>query len=264
MPTFLKNLELEELSLVDKPANPLAFAPLYKRDTSSEGETMTEEVVKMTDDQQAEMDKMSKPMKDKMKMYMDKGMSYDKAKAMCNEEMKKSLEEEVETLKAENERLRKGLLDEGYVIKADTIEKKAEEEFIEVEGEQVNKADIPAPILKRLEEAEVEKAEAAVAKKAEETFPNMKPEVGKAIVKADFEDDILAALMALDGLMGEQMDEVGKTASTDGDMTDPNEKLNALAKKYAEEHETTFHKAYAEVVKTDAGKALTKEIYKKD
>ena len=248
MPTELIKLNLTELSLVDRPANPLAMAPIFKADTSN-GEDMTEET-----------EKMSEEMDEKIKAYMKEKECTRKE---AEEALMKSFDE-TQALKAENERLRKGLLDEGYVIKADTIEKKAEEEFIEVEGEQVNKADIPAPILKRLEEAEVEKAEAAVAKKAEETFPNMKPEVGKAIVKADFEDDILAALMALDELMGEQMDEVGKTASTDGDMTDPNEKLNALAKKYAEEHETTFHKAYAEVVKTDAGKALTKEIYKKD
>ena len=67
-------------------------------------------------------------------------------------------------LTQENERLRKGLIEEGYVIKAEAIEKKAPEEFVEYEGEQINKADIPAPILKALEAAEIEKADMALTK----------------------------------------------------------------------------------------------------
>lgn len=268
MPTLLKNLELEELSLVDKPANPLAMAPLYKRDNSEE-EPMTEHVEKMSEEQQAEMDKMSEDMKKKMKMYMDKGMGYDKAKAMCNEDMKKSLEEELDKLKAENEALRKSLLDEGYKITAEGVEKKAPEEFIEVEGEQINKADIPAPILKRLEEAEIEKAEAAISKRCQEQMPNISEDHARVLLKAH--DDLAEEeakkfaefMQALDNLFDEMTDEVGKSAA-EGDMEDPNDKLNALAKAYASEHDTTFAKAYAAVVKTDAGKALIKKAYQKD
>ena len=185
MANLLKQLELEELSLVDRPANAQATVSLFKRD-NSEGDTMSEELTKMTDGQKEEMDKMSDDMKSKMKMYMDKGMSYDKAKAMANEDMKKADDpsEEIQTLKAENERLRKGLLEEGYVIKADTIEKKAEEEFIEYGGEQINKADVPAPILKALEEAEIEKADAALTKRAEAELPHFSVDVAKKLMTA--------------------------------------------------------------------------------
>lgn len=268
MPTLLKNLELEELSLVDKPANPLAMAPLYKRDNSEE-DHMTENVEKMSDDQKAEMDKMSDAMKSKMKMYMDKGMSYDKAKAMCNEDMKKSLEEEVDKLKADNEALRKSLLDEGYKITAEGVEKKMPEEFIEVEGEQINKADIPAPILKRLEEAEIEKAEAAISKRCKETLPNLDEANARALLKAHDEmaeeeaKKFAEFMQALDNLFDDMTEEVGKSAAQ-GDMEDPNEKLNALAKAYEAEHNTTFAKAYAAIVKTDEGKALIKKAYQKD
>lgn len=268
MPTLLKNLRLDELSIVKRGANQYAKAPIFKKDTS-EGEPMEDEIEKMTDDQKAEMEKMSGDMKSKMKMYMDKGMSYDKAKAMCNEDMKKSLEEEVAKLKAQNEALRKSFLEEGYKITAEGVEKKAPEEFIEIEGEQINKADIPAPILKRLEEAEIEKAEAAISKRCKEQMPNISEDHARVLLKAH--DDLAEEeakkfaefMQALDNLFDEMTDEVGKSAA-EGDMEDPNDKLNALAKAYASEHDITFAKAYAAVVKTDAGKALIKKAYQKD
>ena len=36
MPSLLKNLQLEELSLVDRPANAQAMVALFKRDNSDE------------------------------------------------------------------------------------------------------------------------------------------------------------------------------------------------------------------------------------
>lgn len=264
MATELLELQLEELSLVDRPANAEAMVTLYKRDDIPQGDKLTmdaTEVEKMTDGQKEEMDKMSDDMKSKMKMYMEeKGMSYDKAKAMCERDMKKA---EVETLKAENERLRKSLIENGFVISAESIEKKAPAEFIEVEGEQINKADIPAPILKKLEEAEAAQEAAAIAKKAEETLPNFKPEVAQALIKFDLEEQILEALMAADKLFEAQMEEVGK-ADVDGDMNDPQAKLDKMVDAYAVEHETTKAQAYAQVAKTAEGKALINKTYKKD
>ena len=264
MATELLELQLEELSLVDRPANAEAIVTLYKRDDIPQGDKLTmdaTEYEKMTDGQKEEMDKMSDDMKSKMKVYMEeKGMSYDKAKAMCERDMKKS---EVETLKAENERLRKGLIDAGYVIKADTIEKKAPAEFIEVEGEQINKADIPAPILKKLEEVGAAQKAAEIAKKAEETLPNFKPEVAQALMKFDLEEQILEALIAADKLFEAQMEEVGK-ADVDGDMDDPQAKLDKMVDAYAVEHELTKAQAYAKVAKTAEGKALINKTYKKD
>jgi len=268
VPTLLKNLKLDELSIVTRGANQYAKAPIFKADTS-EGEPMEDEIEKMTEDQKAEMEKMSGDMKSKMKMYMDKGMGYDKAKAMCNEDMKKSLEEEVAKLKADNEALRKSVLEEGYKITAEGIEKKAPEEFIEVEGEQINKADIPAPILKKLEEAEIEKAENAIQKRCKETLPNISEDHARVLLKAHDEmaeeeaKKFAEFMQALDNLFDEMTEEVGKSAAQ-GDMEDPNEKLNALAKAYEAEHNTTFAKAYAAIVKTDEGKALVKKAYQKD
>ena len=49
MPNLLKQLELDELSLVDRPANAQAMVSLFKRDNSEE-ETM-EKAYNMTEEQ---------------------------------------------------------------------------------------------------------------------------------------------------------------------------------------------------------------------
>jgi len=136
VPNLLKQLELDELSLVDRPANAQAMVSLFKRDDSN-GDNMEQEVEKMSDD-----------LKAKLKPYMDKGMNEEEAMKAYEAEMKKSEEVEIDeldivkaendALKIQNEDLRKALIENGFVIKADSIEKKAEPEYIEYEGEQIN------------------------------------------------------------------------------------------------------------------------------
>jgi hypothetical protein len=233
MPSLLKNLELEELSLVDKPANPLAMAPLFKRDNSN-GETMTKDI-KKTEETPVEIDTTE----------------VDTLKA------------EIETLKAANEGLRKSFLDEGYKITAEGVTKAAEPDYITVDGEQINKADVPAPILKRMETAEAELKAQEITKKAKETLPNFKEDVAVKLMKFDLDDDIMQILLAADKLFEGMTDEVGKQ-DAQADMTDPQEKMDALVKEYSEEHNVTKAQAYAKLSKTDIGKALVKDIYKKD
>lgn len=264
MANLLKQLELEELSLVDRPANAQAMVSLYKRD-NPEGTEMTDTVTKMTDGQKEEMDKMSADMKTKMNGYMKGGMSYDQAKAMCMGDAKKSLEDEVTKLKAENEKLRKGLLDEGYTIEADKITKAAPAEFVEYGGEQINKADIPAPILKALEAAEFEKADNALTKRAEETLPHFDIAVAKgllsAVEKMSDSEKLMAALVAADKAFEAAMTEVGKSDNS-GEFTTAKDKLDAMAKAYQTEKGVSYAVAYAEVAKTAEGKALINKSYK--
>ena len=111
MTNLLTNLELEELSLVDRPANAEAMVSLFKRDT--------QDIDKMTDD-------------DKIKAYMEKE-SCTRAEAMKALGMKDENMEKADRLQTENEKLRKFLLDNGYEITKEGIQKKAEEEFIEFE-----------------------------------------------------------------------------------------------------------------------------------
>ena len=221
---------------MDRPANPLAMAPLYKRDTSK-GEDMTDKV-KVKDDEAVE--------------------------ALKSEVTE--LTEKSDKLTAENVRLRKSLIEDGYSITAESIEKKAPEEFIEYDGEKINKSDVPAPILKALEQAGIEKADHALTKRAEAELPHFSVEVAKslltAVSKMDDMDILMEALTAADKAFEQKMEEFGKS-DVNGDFDSADEKLEALAKAYASDKKVSYAKAYAAVIKTDDGKALVKEVYKK-
>ena len=262
MPNLLKQLELDELSLVDRPANKQAMVSLYKRD-NSEGETMENEVEKMSDD-----------MKAKLKPYMDKGMSEDEAMKAYDMDMKDfqgpldevdTIKAELDLVKAEADRLSKALEEAGYIVKADAIEKMVEPEFVTYGDEQINKADIPAPILKALEEAEVAKADAILVKKAEAELPHFDLEVAKSLVaKFEAEETVMQALKAADKVFEESMTELGKS-DADGEFSTAADKLDALVKSYMDTNKMKKSEhalAYAAVAKTDEGKALITKSYK--
>ena len=281
MPNLLKNLHLEELSLVDRPANAQAMVSLFKRDNSEE-----------------EITKMNEEMEAKVKAYMDdkgcgrgeamKALGYDMEKAdeaveevaeKSDLEAVEAPEVDVEALKAdfdrlsaENQHLRKGLIDNGYVIRADSIEKKAEEEMMDIDGEMVAKSDIPAPVLKALEAAavakrehEIEKADLELTKKAEEVLPHFETGAAKSLLKSFSEDDgIMETLKAADAAFAASMQEFGKS-DVDGEFATSADKLDALVKSYMDENQlkkSEFAKAYAAVAKTDEGKALITKSYK--
>jgi len=235
VPNLLKQLVLEELSLVDRPANAQAMVSLYKRDNSN-GEHMEQKIEKVSE---------------------------ETTKAEAPEV--NPLEAEVETLKADNERLTKSLEEAGYIVKSDVIEKKVEPEYVEYEGEQINKADIPAPILKALENAEIEKADIELTKRAEELLPHFNVAVAKPLVKSFAEDEaVMEALKAADKTFSESMKEFGKS-DADGEFANSSDKLDALVKSYMSENEMKkgdYAKAYAIVAKTDEGKALINKSYK--
>jgi len=263
VPNLLKQLELDELSLVDRPANAQAMVSLFKRDDSN-GDNMEQEVEKMSDD-----------LKAKLKPYMDKGMNEEEAMKAYEAEMKKSEEVEIDeldivkaendALKIQNEDLRKALIENGFVIKADSIEKKAEPEYIEYEGEKINKADVPAVILKALEEAELAKADAELTKRATDALPHFAEDVAKSLV-AEFGEveAVMEALKAADATFAESMEEVGKS-DADGEFATAADKMESLVKTYMEENKMKkgeYAKAYAAVAKTDEGKALINKSYK--
>ena len=281
MPNLLKNLHLEELSLVDRPANAQAMVSLFKRDNSEE------EITKMNEDMEA-----------KVKAYMDdkgcgrgeamKALGYDMEKAdeAVEEVAEKSdleaveapevdveaLKADVDRLTAENQHLRKGLIDNGYVIRADSIEKKAEEEMMDIDGEMVAKSDIPAPVLKALEAAavakrehEIEKADLELTKKAEEVLPHFEAGAAKSLLKSFSEDEgIMVMLKAADAAFEASMQEFGKS-DVDGEFATSADKLDALVKSYMDDNQlkkSDYAKAYAAVAKTDEGKALITKSYK--
>jgi len=259
LPNLLKNLHLEELSLVDRPANAQAMVSLFKRDNSEE------EVTKMTEEMEA-----------KVKAYMEekgcgrseamKSFGYDEAEKAEEtpaeevevEETAKAeevnpLEAEVEALKAEIEELNKS----ASLEKAD--------DMLEVSGEMVSKSDIPAPVLKALESAAIEKADIALTKRAEEALPHFDLAVAKSLVeKFSDSEEIMVALKAADSAFEASMQEFGKS-DVDGEFASSQDKLDALVKSYMDDNQlkkSEYAKAYAQVAKTDEGKSLINKTYK--
>ena len=274
MPNLLKKLQLTELSLVDRPANAQAMVSLFKRDTSEE------ELTKMTDEMEAKVEaymfKNGATREDAMKNFgYDMEKSDDAVEEVEEAEVDKSAEEvaeevnpleaEVAALKADNEMLRKGLIDNGYVISAEAIEKKAEVEMMDIEGEMVVKSDIPAPVLKALEAASIEKADIELTKRAGEALPHFATDVAKSLVAKFYEDEaIMEALKAADAAFEAAMQEFGKS-DVDGEFATSADKLDALVKSYMDDNQlkkSEFAKAYAAVAKTDAGKTLINKSYK--
>jgi predicted transcriptional regulator len=183
-----------------------------------------------------------------------------------------AMKADVARLTAEVDRLQKGLDEAGYVVSADVIEKKATVEMIEVGGVSIAKSDIPAPVLKALEDAEIskkqheiEKADIELTKRAGETLPHFDVDVAKSLLKS-FADDkaIVEALKAADAAFAAAMGEVGKSA-IDGSFANASDEMEALVKSYMDENnmkKSDHAKAYAAVAKTDKGKALINKSYK--
>ena len=278
---LLKQLELDELSLVDRPANAQAKVALFKRDSN---EDEMEKAYKMTEEQEKNLENLPPAVRAKIRENMKKGKGYDEAMSMAKEymkehddkKMKKSDEEaveidevdliqaEIDTLKADNERLRKSLIENGFVIKADEISKKEEVETIDVNGVSVVKSDIPEPVLKALEEAEVQKRQVELRKQAEAELPHFDVEVAMQLLDVvKGEEKVLEALKGADAAFAAAMDEVGEKA-VDADMLDPQSKLDKMVEEHAATHGVNKYAAFDAVAKTAEGKALIAKTYEKD
>jgi len=233
----LLELELDEVSLVDSPANQAATVTLFKRETPMEDKEQKEAVSKdIANEDGAE--------KSTRKSY--------KAEA-------EALTAEVETLKGEIESLKKAL------DAKEELEKK--EEMIDFDGEMVSKSSIPTPVLKKLEEVEKAREAEELRKRARDELPNFKGtedqrgQLLKAAEKLPEAEAILEALKAADALFAAAFSEVGK-ADVEGSLEGAKEKLEKKAKEYAVEKGVSYEQGYAAVLKTVEGKALYKETLK--
>jgi len=272
MPRKLKNIKLTEISGVDIPADPNAKITLFKR-----GDTMKE-------------DDMSDAMKAKMKEYMDKGYSEMEAKRMCmGEKTEKGghdmdpqeLAEKLEALEgqvddltkraegaeAELDGFKKAADEAGFDVEEGKLTKRADPEYVEVDGERFEKAAVPATILKALEakEAELVKAKAeqeevALAKRGAEELPHLAGTdvaKGKLLAAIDGDEDVLKALKAADAALKKQMEEIG--ANPLNDEASATFRLNKMATDYANEHKVPFETGFAEVTKSGEGASLMAE-----
>jgi len=272
MPRKLKNIILTEVSGVDVPADPNAKITLFKR-----GDTMKEE-------------DMSEAQMAKMKEYMGKGYSKEDAMKMCmGEKTEKgghdmdpqeladkleALEGQVDDLtkraegaEAEVAELKKQADEAGFDIEEGELTKRADPEYIEVEGERFEKAAVPATILKALEakEAELVKAKAeqeemTLAKRGATELPNLAGTdlaKGKLLAAVGDNEDVLKALKAADAALKKQMEEIG--ANPLNDEASATFRLNKMANDYSKENKVPFETAFAEVTKSGEGASLMTE-----
>jgi len=255
-PYDLEDVEILELSLVDSPANQHASVVLVKNlwhkasvkpesagpANKGDGSVTVEELTKKLEALQAQVTDLTK-------------------KAADSETAKVAAEDAAAALT-------KSAQEAGLDIEDGKIVKRADPEFVEIDGERVEKALVPAPVLRAIEKqaAEIAKMQAKaeeveLAKRGEAELPNL---AGTALVKGRLlaavggDADLLKALKAADAAMAKSYDETGH-----GDVQDEasaSYRLDQLAKAHAAAQNVSFHAAYAEVTKAGVGAELLAQL----
>lgn len=252
----LEDLDLVEVSAVDAPANQHASVVLFKNmwhtslvkpsDEGSvkkgEGLVTVEELTKKLEALQAQVTDLTKTASD------------------------------AETAKAAAEAalaaLTKSADDAGVDVKDGKIVKRADPEYVEIDGEKVEKALVPAPILKAIEKQAAEIAamkakadEAEIAKRGAAELPNLAGTglaKGRLLALVEKDEELLKALKAADAAMAKAYEETGH-----GDVHDeasPSYKLDQLAKAHAAAQNVSYETAYAAVTKAGVGADLLNQI----
>lgn len=229
---IMRNLVLTEVSHVGDPANPQSTVALWKR---ADGAPRGDE-------------------------------------QMTLEELKKQLADAT----SERDALTKAIEAAGLRLTKSAdgvkVEKPAEKEYVDVDGQKVEKSLVPAPVLAVLEkqardlEALKKAAETETfAKRADAEIPNIagSREHRAALLKSveSIADEaaraeVLKSLKSVDAILAKSQKEIGSgNASGDGEST-PQELLKKGAEALAKEKNLDFHSAYAEYTKSADGKKL--------
>lgn len=251
----LEDVDLSEISGVPAGANQHAAVVLFKSlgynpDVKSENSDLTEK-----GDGSVTVEELTKKLEDLQSQVTDLT-----EKANMAEDEKKKAEEMAANMKKSAE-------EAGFVVDGDTITKAADPEYVEIDGERVEKSLVPAPVLKAIEKqaeaiAKMEKAaqEVELAKSGATELPNLAGTdlaKGKLLAAVAGDEELLKGLKAADAAMASQYVEKG---TAEADETSPTHKLNELAKAHASAQNVSFETAYAEVTKAGPGAALLAEL----
>lgn len=246
----LTDLDLDEVSGVDVPANQHAGVVLCKRFVYTNG------------------------VKPEIEGQIEKGDG-----AVTVEELTKKLEglqaqvtdltKRAETAEATVTTLTKSAEDAGLDVADGVITKRADPEYVEIDGERVEKALVPAPVLKALEKAAADIAkmqakaeEVDLAKRGETELPNLAGTAlakGKLLKAVEGDEDLLRALKAADAAMKGNYEEKGD-GNMDDEMAEPARKLDRLADEYATAKGVSREVAFAEVTKSGEGYDLLRKM----
>jgi len=268
----LSGIVLSEISLVDVPANAGATIALWKRAEKEPGMNM------------------SPAQKTYMEKLMSDGMSEDEAKkAAMKEPMEKGadmdqkdltkqiealtgqvadLTKRADTADAATATIEKAAQDAGFTVtKTDTgvtVAKAADPEYVEINGQQVEKSSVPAPLLEmvlkqgaELAKMRDEKHAADLAKLGAAKLPNLAGTdlvKGKMLAAAGDDAEMLTALKAADAAMAKSMAEIGQSPMADEGS--PTFALDKMARAHALEKSVPYEAAYAAVTATGDGAEL--------
>lgn len=252
----LSDLELDEVSGVDIPAAQHASVVLVKRFAYTKG--VKPEIPGKTEkgDGSVTVEELTKTLE---------GLQAQVADLTKRAEEAETAKAAAETAAAE---LAKSAEEAGLDVEDGKIVKRAEPEYVEIDGEKVEKSLVPAPVLKALEKAandieEMQKraAEVELAKRGETELPNLGGTAiakGKLLAAVEDDADLLKALKAANAAMADAYTQKG--SGEDFDATAPDARLSKMASDYAVEKGVAFETAYAEVIKSGEGADLLRQI----
>jgi hypothetical protein len=261
-PHDLEDVDILELSLVDTPANQHASVVLFKR-VAPESQFGYTECVKPNSEGASKKGDRSVTVEELTKKL-------DGLQAQVADLTKRAEDAEAAKESADNavQMLTKSAEEAGLDVTEGRIVKRADPEFVEIDGEKIEKALVPAAVLRAIEKQATDiakmKAEAesvALAKRGETELPNLAGTgIAKGRLLAAVGDDaeMLKAIKAADAAMAKAYEETGH-----GDVTDeasPSYKLDQLAKAHAAAQNVTFEVAYAEVTKSGVGADMLTRI----
>lgn len=242
---IVKDMRLDEISLVDVPANSDSHVTLFKRaggeSAGPSGESTMEETMTIEEL--------------KKQLEAAEGQVQDLTKA--RDTYKAEAEDAKSKLKAKEDKMKKS---------ADTIE---------FNGERIEKSSVPPVVLEAIEKQNAEitkmKAEAEMAdlrKRAEDQWPNLagsadqKAKLLKSVEGMDEadKDDVLKSLKAADAAVAKAFQEVGTNEQADENSASA--KLEKMAREHAQANSVSYETAFSEVTKSGAGRDLLVETRK--
>lgn len=239
----LTDLLLEEVSGVDVPANQHAGVVLAKRFVYTDGVKPKNEGAMMKGDGSVTVEELTKKLESFQSQVAD-------------------LTKRAETAEAALEALTKSAEAAGLDVVDGEITKRADPEYVEIDGEKVEKSLVPAPVLKALEKAAADIAkmqqkaeEAELAKRGASELPNLAGTdlaKGRLLKALEGDADLLAAVKAADAAMKANYTETG-SGEVDSDALDADARLTKMARDYAAEKGVTFEQAYDTVTQSGEG-----------
>lgn len=251
--SLLTKLIIDEISGVDRGANPGAKVAFWKRENNNQGDTNmnVEELAKKFEDLEGVVKGQSETI-EKLQAEKDEFQALAKMSDAEKEYMGTLSDEEKAKFMGMKGDERKAYMDKAKAKKSNdgdnAIEKALQDEVSKREA-------LETEIKKLREEREYDAFVAKVSKDVPALKSDEKADFTKSLFKMDeaSREAVLKELKAAEKIKSDYLVEKGTSALSEDD---PVSKLEVLAKKYADEKNVTKEAAMAEVLKTREGAEL--------